>query len=190
MCPCWNICKTARACQVQTCGRCACAMMWQTTLSRLCHMCLLMILYACLLTCATHIVVLQAATSIANAASHNAHDERYSSPYAKEALKQGMDIPWWEKVLGTRMKDGRPQLAKLQVCKLLMRLTNRAFVLFVCVISSALHSQSKIPWQHDRVAILAVASNRLALCWPKQYDKQPQIMTLWVSKELRQIEAS
>lgn len=85
------------------------------------------------LTCERHTVVPQAASSIANAASHNAHDEKYSSPYTKEALKQGMDIPWWEKVLGTRMKDGRPQLAKLQVCELLMRLTNRASdVLFVC----------------------------------------------------------
>lgn len=59
--------------------------------------------------------VLQAAANIANAASSNAHNEKYSSPYAKEALKQGMDIPWWEKVMGTRIKDGKPQLAKLEV---------------------------------------------------------------------------
>ena len=62
---------------------------------------------------------MQAAANIANAASRNAHDESYSSPYTKEALKQGMDIPWWEKVLGTKMKDGKPQLAKLEVCWLL-----------------------------------------------------------------------
>ena len=62
---------------------------------------------------------MQAAVNIANAASKNAHDESYPSPYSKEALKQGMDIPWWEKVLGTRIKDGKPQLAKLEVCWLL-----------------------------------------------------------------------
>lgn len=60
-------------------------------------------------------VCAQAAVSIANAASRNAHDEAYSSPYSREAQKQGMDIPWWDKLLGAKIKDGKPQLAQLVV---------------------------------------------------------------------------
>lgn len=58
----------------------------------------------------------QAALQIANAASTNAYDDDYSSPYTVEAVRQGMDLPWWQKLLGARFKDGKFQLARLQVC--------------------------------------------------------------------------
>ena len=58
----------------------------------------------------------QAAHQIAEAASSNAYDEKYPSPYSVEALRQGMDLPWWQKLAGIRFKDGRLQLAQLTVC--------------------------------------------------------------------------
>lgn len=64
----------------------------------------------------THSCGLQAALQIANAASTNAYDDQYPSPYTVEALRQGMDLPWWQKLLGARFKDGKFQLARLQVC--------------------------------------------------------------------------
>ncbi|KAL0047610.1 hypothetical protein WJX82_007709 [Trebouxia sp. C0006] len=62
--------------------------------------------------------VKQAALQIANAASTNAYDDQYPSPYTVEALRQGMDLPWWQKLLGARFKDGKFQLARLQGGKL------------------------------------------------------------------------
>ena len=59
---------------------------------------------------------MQAALQIANAASTNAYDDQYPSPYTVEAVRQGMDLPWWQKLLGARFKDGKFQLARLQVC--------------------------------------------------------------------------
>ena len=64
----------------------------------------------------THSCGLQAALQIANAASTNAYDDQYPSPYTVEAVRQGMDLPWWQKLLGARFKDGKFQLARLQVC--------------------------------------------------------------------------
>ncbi len=52
----------------------------------------------------------------ANAASTNAYDDQYPSPYTVEAVRQGMDVPWRQKLLGARFKDGKFQLARLQVC--------------------------------------------------------------------------
>lgn len=62
--------------------------------------------------------VKQAALQIANAASTNAYDDQYPSPYTVEAMKQGMDLSWWQKLLGARFKDGKFQLARLQGGKL------------------------------------------------------------------------
>ena len=62
-------------------------------------------------------VVVQAALQIASAASNNAFDDQYPSPYTVEAVRQGMDLPWWEKLLGARFRDGRLQLARLTVCR-------------------------------------------------------------------------
>ena len=61
----------------------------------------------------------QAAHRIAAAASKNAFDEQYPSPYTVEALRQGMDLPWWEKLTGARFKDGQFRLASLTVRNLL-----------------------------------------------------------------------
>lgn len=62
--------------------------------------------------------VKQAALQIANAASTNAYDDDYSSPYTVEAVRQGMDLSWWQKLVGARFKDGKFQLARLQGGKL------------------------------------------------------------------------
>ncbi|KAL0037728.1 hypothetical protein WJX77_009763 [Trebouxia sp. C0004] len=62
--------------------------------------------------------VKQAALQIANAASTNAYDDQYPSPYTVEAVRQGMDLPWWQKLVGARFKDGKFQLARLQGGKL------------------------------------------------------------------------
>ena len=35
-------------------------------------------------------------------------------------MKQGMDLPWWQKVSGAKFKDGKVQLARLQVCQIHM----------------------------------------------------------------------
>lgn len=58
---------------------------------------------------------MQAAHQIANAASSNAYNEKYASPYTVEAVRQGMDLPWWQKLAGARLKDGKLQLAQLTV---------------------------------------------------------------------------
>lgn len=57
--------------------------------------------------------VKQAALQIASAASNNAFDDQYPSPYTVEAVRQGMDLPWWQKLLGARFRAGRLQLARL-----------------------------------------------------------------------------
>lgn len=62
--------------------------------------------------------VQQAAHQIAAAASSNAYNEKYASPYTVEALRQGMDLPWWQKLAGIRFKDGKLQLARLTGGKL------------------------------------------------------------------------
>ena len=70
----------------------------------------------------SNLLGLQAASQIAEAASNNAFDDEYSSPYTAEAKKQGIDLPWWQKVSGARIKDGKVQLARLQVCTVDMQL--------------------------------------------------------------------
>ncbi|KAF5838380.1 serine/threonine protein phosphatase [Dunaliella salina] len=57
--------------------------------------------------------VQRAATTLANLAQQHAGDSEFQSPYVKEALSQGLDIPWWEKLLGTSFKGGRCQLKQL-----------------------------------------------------------------------------
>ena len=54
-----------------------------------------------------------AADAIAAAARRNAADPEFHSPYAKEALQQGYDLPWHEKLLGAKVKDGKFTLASL-----------------------------------------------------------------------------
>ncbi|KAL3130846.1 hypothetical protein ABBQ38_000178 [Trebouxia sp. C0009 RCD-2024] len=62
--------------------------------------------------------VQEAAHQIAAAASSNAYNEQYPSPYTVQALRQGMDLPWWQKLAGIRFKDGKLQLAQLTGGKL------------------------------------------------------------------------
>lgn len=47
-----------------------------------------------------------------------ADDPEYSSPYIQEALSQGLDLPWWEKVMKTKIVDGRLQVGQLSGGKL------------------------------------------------------------------------
>ncbi|GBF90533.1 serine threonine phosphatase [Raphidocelis subcapitata] len=54
-----------------------------------------------------------AAESIAALARRHASDPEFASPYAKEALLQGFDLPWFEKIKGASFKDGRLELATL-----------------------------------------------------------------------------
>ena len=45
----------------------------------------------------------------------HASDPAFESPYVIEAKKQGYDLPWWEKVKGVKIKDGKLALGELQV---------------------------------------------------------------------------
>ena len=53
--------------------------------------------------------------SLAGVASRNADDPGYASPYTEEAIKVGMDLPWWEKILTTTLDSNRLELGKLTV---------------------------------------------------------------------------
>lgn len=44
-----------------------------------------------------------AANALAALASKNSRDATYESPYSKEAIQQGLDVPWYEKVLGKKL---------------------------------------------------------------------------------------
>ncbi|CAM6088100.1 unnamed protein product [Calypogeia fissa] len=45
----------------------------------------------------------RAATAIASLAREHAQDRNYDSPYAKEAIAQGQDYPWWYKIFGRKI---------------------------------------------------------------------------------------
>jgi protein phosphatase PTC7 len=47
-----------------------------------------------------------------------AEDEEFESPYIKLARQEGMDLPWWQKILGARLVDGNIQLGRLSGGKL------------------------------------------------------------------------
>ncbi|KAL6764776.1 serine/threonine protein phosphatase [Haematococcus lacustris] len=57
--------------------------------------------------------VQRAADSIAVLARQHASDDDFPSPYTREALSQGIDLPWWEKLVGASFKSGRLQLKQL-----------------------------------------------------------------------------
>jgi len=57
--------------------------------------------------------VQRAADSIATLARQHAGDNDFPSPYTREALSQGLDLPWWEKLVGATFKGGRFQLKQL-----------------------------------------------------------------------------
>jgi protein phosphatase PTC7 len=54
-----------------------------------------------------------AADHLAMMARQHAADPDYLSPYSKEALQQGFDLPWWEKLLGAGFKNGKFSLKQL-----------------------------------------------------------------------------
>ena len=62
---------------------------------------------------------MQAAAAIAQLARQHAQDENFKSPYTREALKQGYDVPWVEKISNISFVDGKLQLGTLTVSKLL-----------------------------------------------------------------------
>lgn len=57
--------------------------------------------------------VQRAASAIAALARKHASDNEFASPYTREALSQGLDLPWWDKLLGVQFKNGRFQLKQL-----------------------------------------------------------------------------
>ncbi|EFJ40674.1 hypothetical protein VOLCADRAFT_108071 [Volvox carteri f. nagariensis] len=53
------------------------------------------------------------ADAIAAAARRHASDSEYASPYTREALSQGLDLPWWDKLLGVSFKGGKVHFKQL-----------------------------------------------------------------------------
>ena len=58
---------------------------------------------------------MQAAGAIAELARQHANDKNFKSPYTQEALKQGYDVPWWEKIKSASFADGKFELGTLTV---------------------------------------------------------------------------
>ena len=57
----------------------------------------------------------QAAKALAERAFQNATDDKYESPYTEEAIKQGLDLPWWQKIVTTTLDFSKLQIGKLTV---------------------------------------------------------------------------
>ncbi|CAD7705011.1 unnamed protein product [Ostreobium quekettii] len=55
----------------------------------------------------------KAADQIAALAQRHSMDPTYESPFVVEARDQGMDLQWWEKLLQTRVQDGRIECGRL-----------------------------------------------------------------------------
>jgi protein phosphatase PTC7 len=64
-------------------------------------------------TCAGTNNEVGAAIALAKLARERASDPLFESPYTREALKQGFDIPWDKKLAGARFVNGKVELAKL-----------------------------------------------------------------------------
>lgn len=58
---------------------------------------------------------MQSAGAIAALAAQRGVDPEYESPYSQEALRQGMDLPWWQKLSGASLRDGRLEFDSLRV---------------------------------------------------------------------------
>lgn len=54
-----------------------------------------------------------AAEMLATTARKHAADNDFASPYTREAISQGFDLPWWEKLLGASYRNGKFQLKQL-----------------------------------------------------------------------------
>jgi hypothetical protein len=48
----------------------------------------------------------------------DADDEDYDSPYIQSARSEGMDLPWWQKLLSAKFENGQFQVGKLSGGKL------------------------------------------------------------------------
>eukprot|EP00884_Botryococcus_braunii_P010661 jgi/Botrbrau1/19597/Bobra.0035s0075.1 len=59
-----------------------------------------------------------AARQVAELAHSRAQDPTYRSPYSQEAVKNGYDLPWWEKLRNVSLQDGKIELGQLQGGKL------------------------------------------------------------------------
>jgi len=57
----------------------------------------------------------QAAGAIAALAAERGGDAEYASPYSQQAQRQGLDLPWWQKLAGASLRDGRLELGALRV---------------------------------------------------------------------------
>jgi hypothetical protein len=50
--------------------------------------------------------------ALAILANKHSRDETYESPYSREAIQQGLDLPWWKKILGKKL-TGKGQFRPL-----------------------------------------------------------------------------
>lgn len=50
---------------------------------------------------------IRSAKALAALASKNSRDPAYESPYSKEAIQQGLDVPWYKKILGQKLTGGK-----------------------------------------------------------------------------------
>ncbi len=60
-------------------------------------------------------MLVQAAQGLAQLASKHAHDKKFSSPYSQEAVKQGIDLPWFLKLANSSFSDGKFRLGHMKV---------------------------------------------------------------------------
>eukprot|EP01025_Chloroclados_australasicus_P030696 TRINITY_DN3087_c0_g1_i4.p1 TRINITY_DN3087_c0_g1~~TRINITY_DN3087_c0_g1_i4.p1 ORF type:complete len:439 (+),score=59.54 TRINITY_DN3087_c0_g1_i4:116-1318(+) len=58
------------------------------------------------------------AAKIGKKASINSLDPDFASPYIIDALNEGIDLPWWEKLIGASFKNGSFQLKQMRGGKL------------------------------------------------------------------------
>uniref|UniRef100_A0A061QJK1 Protein phosphatase n=1 Tax=Tetraselmis sp. GSL018 TaxID=582737 RepID=A0A061QJK1_9CHLO len=53
------------------------------------------------------------AEALASLARRHAADETFDSPYIQAAASEGFDLPWWEKLAGAKVEDGKIKLGRL-----------------------------------------------------------------------------
>ncbi|XP_043703015.1 probable protein phosphatase 2C 26 isoform X2 [Telopea speciosissima] len=51
--------------------------------------------------------VAEAAKALASLASDHSRESNFDSPYSLEARSRGYDVPWWKKILGTKLTGGK-----------------------------------------------------------------------------------
>ena len=58
---------------------------------------------------------MQAAPTLARLASKHAHDKKFPSPYSQEAVKQGIDLPWFLRLANASFTEGKFKLGHMKV---------------------------------------------------------------------------